>query len=189
MAQTRKDDVEQRILDAAVELFARGGYASAGMAAIAKAAGVSAGNLYRYFANKEDLFAAAIPPDFVAELEARLKRRTETYGRAEYTSAAEALLHFTLEDRKRIVVLLAHNQGSAYDGFDERLVESLSKTAAGYAVRKISGAERETLALIYRGFLKAMAAILATQENEDVIRDRIAHYTRYHLAGLEAFLR
>ena len=43
------------ILDAAKTVFAREGYEGASIAAVAKAAGVSDGLIYRYFANKRDL--------------------------------------------------------------------------------------------------------------------------------------
>ena len=51
MAQTRA-----RILDAAQSLLAEGGYAVAGMPAVAARAGVSTGLIYRYFESKSDLF-------------------------------------------------------------------------------------------------------------------------------------
>lgn len=46
-----------RLLDAAMELTAEGGYSSASVAAIAERAGVSAGALYRHFPSKVDLFS------------------------------------------------------------------------------------------------------------------------------------
>ena len=51
MAQTRA-----RILGAAQSLLAEGGYAVAGMPAVAARAGVSTGLIYRYFESKSDLF-------------------------------------------------------------------------------------------------------------------------------------
>lgn len=63
MAYRRTEKVEarlaatrERIVKAALSLVARGGYAAAGMPAIATEAGVSTGLLYRYFPSKADLF-------------------------------------------------------------------------------------------------------------------------------------
>jgi AcrR family transcriptional regulator len=50
----------QQILDAAVDVFARMGFATAGTADIARAAGIGEPTIYRYFANKRDLYQAAI---------------------------------------------------------------------------------------------------------------------------------
>jgi AcrR family transcriptional regulator len=47
----------ERLLVAAAELTAEGGYASASVVAIAERAGVSAGALYRHFPSKVDLFS------------------------------------------------------------------------------------------------------------------------------------
>ncbi|MCG8567103.1 MAG: TetR/AcrR family transcriptional regulator [Desulfobacterales bacterium] len=51
-----KEDKEREILEAAVKVFARHGFHGAKMAGIAEEAGVSAGTLYNYFTDKEDMF-------------------------------------------------------------------------------------------------------------------------------------
>jgi AcrR family transcriptional regulator len=50
------DDMRQKLLDAAAELFATRGYAATGMRELAAAAGVSTGTLYHYFPDKRSLF-------------------------------------------------------------------------------------------------------------------------------------
>ncbi|MBB1249846.1 TetR/AcrR family transcriptional regulator [Rhizobium sp. G21] len=50
----------EQILDGAQQVFMQLGYDAASMNDITRAAGVSKGTLYVYFANKEDLFAAMI---------------------------------------------------------------------------------------------------------------------------------
>ena len=50
----------QTILDAASNVFTRDGYVDARMSDVAAEAGLSLGGLYRYFENKEDLFASVI---------------------------------------------------------------------------------------------------------------------------------
>jgi AcrR family transcriptional regulator len=50
----------QGILDAASSVFTRDGYVDARMSDVATEAGLSLGGLYRYFENKEDLFASVI---------------------------------------------------------------------------------------------------------------------------------
>lgn len=53
--EAKKADTRRRILDAARTIVARGGFAAAQMSAVADAAGVATGTLYRYFADKADL--------------------------------------------------------------------------------------------------------------------------------------
>lgn len=56
MPQVLKDDIKNRILDVAIDMFKNYGYAKTSMKNIAKEAQVAVGNLYRYFNSKEDLY-------------------------------------------------------------------------------------------------------------------------------------
>jgi AcrR family transcriptional regulator len=58
-AETRR----QQILDAACERVRQSGFHGASMAEIAKAAGLSVGQIYRYFENKEAIIAAIVAQD------------------------------------------------------------------------------------------------------------------------------
>ena len=67
----------QQILDAACERVRQSGFHGASMADIAKAAGLSVGQIYRYFENKEAIIAAIVEQDLAemrdkfAELESQ----------------------------------------------------------------------------------------------------------------------
>ncbi len=56
----RKAAKRQKMLDAAMTIFARQGYTGASLDAIASEAGVSKPTLYQYFGNKEKLFEAVL---------------------------------------------------------------------------------------------------------------------------------
>jgi AcrR family transcriptional regulator len=55
----------QQILDAMCHCVRRDGFHGASMAEIAKAAGLSVGQIYRYFANKEAMISALVGQDLV----------------------------------------------------------------------------------------------------------------------------
>jgi AcrR family transcriptional regulator len=55
--EARRAQARERILRAAHELVARGGFGAASVAAVAERAGVATGTVYRHFASKADLFA------------------------------------------------------------------------------------------------------------------------------------
>jgi AcrR family transcriptional regulator len=55
--EARRAATRERILDAALAQLAAGGYASAGVQAVAGRAGVATGSLYRHFPSKAALFA------------------------------------------------------------------------------------------------------------------------------------
>lgn len=74
MAQTLKESVRQRILQAAEEQMYTEG-SSVTMRQIAKAAGLTPGNLYRYYAGREELLKAVIDP-VMQGLDALIRRHT-----------------------------------------------------------------------------------------------------------------
>src|SRR5437868_5830733 len=55
MPRARTDDKRQRILDAAIRVFARKGYFASRVSDVAKAAGIADGTIYLYFRNKDDV--------------------------------------------------------------------------------------------------------------------------------------
>jgi len=72
---SRREEKRRRILEAADGCFARRGFHATSMAEICEAAGMSAGNLYRYFPSKEAMIAALV--DAEREETAALFRRVE----------------------------------------------------------------------------------------------------------------
>jgi AcrR family transcriptional regulator len=60
--QFLKDEVRNAIVAAALSEFMEKGYGGASMRAIAKASGITAGNIYRYFVTKDSLFNAIMDP-------------------------------------------------------------------------------------------------------------------------------
>jgi AcrR family transcriptional regulator len=201
VAQVLKAEVRERIGDAALEVFARKGFAPATMAEIAKAAHVATGNVYLYFPNKEELFHAVLPDTFVDTLTRLLRRRVEALSGiadvgllpedAPYHEAAGELLRFCIEHRLRVVVLLSRAAGTRHASFTEETVERLVKLAVAHA-RSVGAAPAVTRSLrfaltrIYGSFVATMAAALAELEDEADIRAVVAHVTDYHLAGLKA---
>lgn len=76
------------LVNAGRTVFARDGYVNARMSDVAVAADSSLGGLYRYFKNKEDLFAQV-----VADLHEQLYEASVSQERDFRTSPYEALLH------------------------------------------------------------------------------------------------
>jgi AcrR family transcriptional regulator len=95
------------ILDAAVQLFARRGFAAADMQELADNAGVGKGTLYRYFPSKDELFLAAADRVMV-RMRAEVDRATvgvdEPLDRIQ--KAIRAFLEFFAERPERVEMLI-----------------------------------------------------------------------------------
>ena len=202
MPQVLKDEVQSRIAAAAIEVFARHGYAPATMAEIAASARISTGNVYRYYADKETLFHAVVDDGFVRRFTALLERRVHALDGVDddatlaadslYHLASEELLRFCIDNRLRVVILLGRCAGSRHERFAEKTVDRLIDLAIAHfraadPSLRVAASMRVGLVEIYRNFVGTMVRVLAQSDDEATIRARVGDYTRYHLAGLKYF--
>jgi AcrR family transcriptional regulator len=202
MAQYLKDEIEHDLLRTALEVFAERGYAAATIAEIAQRSGISTGNVYRYFPNKAELFAACVPEDVSRKFTSLLRRRVEALdGVADVRSLAatstyylvsEELLSFSIQNRLRIVILLGRGENTPYAGFAEQTVQELVRLALAYEKSisrepQHSAGSRFVLEQIYRNFVTTTVAILLRFKEETAIRDAIYRFSSYHLPGLGGF--
>ncbi len=204
MPQRLKEDVQQSIVRGAIRVFAQEGFRGATMAEIARASGVSAGNIYHYYHDKDDLFDAVLSDDFVHDFTRLLHRRIDALDGvadlrtlepgAPYAAASEALMAFSIRDRLRLVVLLDRAEGTRHAAFAGRLVRDLQRRALAYArtVRpafRVTAALRFVLEQIYRNWLRTLVTILERFETESEIGEVVASFSSYHLAGLKVLLQ
>lgn len=64
MTDIERTEKQQRVLDAAMEVFAERGYAGASTAEIAKRAGVAEGTVFKTYKTKKDLLLGVVAPIF-----------------------------------------------------------------------------------------------------------------------------
>jgi AcrR family transcriptional regulator len=120
--EARKAAVRRRIVDAASELIARGGYAEAQVAAVAERAGVATGTVYRHFPSKSDLFAEVFREASQREVDAMAAAAEEASARGPERIAAgvESFARRALRGRRMAYALLAEPVDPAVEA--ERLV-------------------------------------------------------------------
>lgn len=203
MAQTLKAEVRARILTAALETFAEQGFAGATMPVIAARAGVAPANLYRYFANKAELFRAVAPDELAKQLDALLARRVSTLSHLAGASApsapatdaaAEELLAFWTEHRLLTVILLERAAGTPHERWGERFVarlveETLAQLQRAHPGLRVAAPERLVLTTLFENTRHMLAVILEKSRTERTIREAVAAFWAYQLAGLAGFSR
>ncbi len=113
--QILKDDVRNRILDAAVQDILAVGYLNSSLRRIAKQADITVGNIYAYFKSKEALLDAILAPT-LAELNNVIENLSK--GSNLQTISWEALANditdVFLLNRERFLILMTKCQGSVY---------------------------------------------------------------------------
>ena len=197
--QTLKPEVRERVLLAGEAVFAEAGYAGATMAGIASRAGVSTGNVYRYFASKDALFDELFPPAFAAQFLALLRKRVRSLTEAPQLRAldprAEAdgqeLLRFWLDHRRKVVVVLSHAEGSRLASFRQQFVTLLVDATAA-DLRKASGrpltkAQRLVLTTLFENTARMLVAILGSDASEADVVASFEEVRSYQDAGLAGF--
>lgn len=199
MAQTLKDEVRSRIEDAALEAFSRNGFEAASMADIARRAGVSTGNLYRYYDGKETLFRAVVRDEHARALTRKLGQRVRALRGvrdlraldpgADYHVLSEEILAWCIAHRREVVVLLGRAAGTPHASFADETVARLARLARAHA-RSIGAplpatdTTRFVLDHVYQSFVRGLVEILARHADPDDVRDAVRELSAYHLAGL-----
>jgi AcrR family transcriptional regulator len=199
MVQTRKPETHARVLAAAEQAFAEAGYEGATVAGIAERAGVSTGNVYRYFESKDALFYEVLPDSFPATFLRLVRKRVRALARSADVTAldasarneAEELLRFWIEHRRRVVILLDRSKGSRYEDFAAQFVKALMRpTLAKLQADRgapLTASTRFVLEQIFRNTVRTIVAILEAHEDEASIRDAFQGFWSYQLAGLAGF--
>jgi len=200
MAQRPKAEVRARIVEAAASAFAADGYGGTTIGAVAARAGVSTGNVYRYFEGKEQLFAAALPASFAADLRARTRDKVKALGAvrdlrllakdARYHVLSGELLDYCLANRARVIILLARAEGTEFARFAGEFRDALVEWALEYVrvawpTVVATPALRFALDEIYARFLGAMATALTELADDGAVREAVFHLTSHHQGGLK----
>ncbi|MFD1136590.1 helix-turn-helix domain containing protein [Paenibacillus urinalis] len=134
--QTLKEEIKDRILAAALSEFEQYGYAQSSMRRIAGTAGITTGNIYRYFKNKDDLFHAVLEPTFVKFIKYTMDikdavDRTNTIDAFETLNCIQlvddTLVELMKESSIEFKILLTLSQGSAYEQAKQDLIEIVAQ--------------------------------------------------------------
>lgn len=199
MPQVLKREVRERILVAALHVFAAHGYLGASMATIAARAELATASLYRYYASKDELFDAVVAPEVAQRFASLLDRRVRALAQAALGDAApgddahgEEMLRFWMEHRLVVVILLDRAAGTAYARYGERFVEdlvegTLAHIAAAHPGAQVSAPARFVLTRIFEHTRRMLAAILEEHESPAAMREAIEAFWSYQIAGLRAF--
>ncbi|MEV5543337.1 TetR/AcrR family transcriptional regulator [Saccharopolyspora shandongensis] len=191
-------DKRQAILDAAMRVFAREGYAQAGVDAIAAEAGVAKPTVYNHFGDKENLFRQAIAADadraLARNMEVVDQLRSEGDLRPMLEEVGFRLLQCHCDDRSwalrrllyaelgRFPDLIDIVRGRASDRVTEALADRLARLALAGRLRACDPAEAaEQFAALLTGPMEARARLGTRQVPDDELRTVAAAAVRTFL--------
>jgi AcrR family transcriptional regulator len=115
----KTDATQQRILDAATEVFAARGFTAATMADIVDHSGASIGSIYHHFGGKKELFLAIferLSADIDRYVDAAADKSGELNGRLAFEANARAYLNAIWANRRAAMVLASGDNPAGFDG-------------------------------------------------------------------------
>ena len=131
--QYAKDEIRQRIVDAAREEFLDKGFEKASIRTITSKAKTAKSNLYNYFRDKDDLFRAVLEPamnEIRTGLEMakqfNLPKETEDYNLSSQQLVLGVIREFVERRMTDVRLLLFKAQGSSLEGFKYWVLDSFT---------------------------------------------------------------
>jgi AcrR family transcriptional regulator len=110
----RTDATQQRILDAATEVFGQRGYTVATIGDVVAASGASIGSIYHHFGGKSELFQA-IHDRMSADVEFRIAETERDAAPASFEAQARVYLEAVWANRRTAMVLAADDVPPGFD--------------------------------------------------------------------------
>lgn len=187
MAQVKKDDVKDSILEAAQREFLSKGFSDTSMREIARSAELTKGAIYTYFPNKEALFDELIAPAvrYIETLLSPCAKRCDLCQNAPFSTYEKTVQSF----RNCAEVVLAHHEafrlllmcakGSFYRDFKERIIHMYSRCMHQLFTNLIDAPEIQSLQFSDM-FTHTLANLFVTYLEEIVLhepnREEVMHY-------------
>ena len=173
--QYTKQEVRNRILTSARQEFYEKGYEGAAMRSIAAAAGTSLGNLYRYYRNKQELYAAVVG-GVVDECVDRTEKRFDVSPDG-IERSVNGMVSFVGENRE-VFKILVSGPAEYYTDFLRRFSESLSHILYAYARKTGSEALQQKLRpgffdAVALGCIASLRPLMESFENSEELRAHV----------------
>jgi Transcriptional regulator len=195
MAQYKKNDIKQRIDDAAVSVFAKVGFHEARLADISKLSGVSIGNIYRYYKNKEELFYGVLPESVLLGFsDAIINRVSVSTGggspeNGPLNEATDSLMRLVISNRLRLQILINGSAGTRYENFTDNFAEAMLRSLSGIFPDEFERYLRQNGSLdipkmLYRNIVEVYSKALGLPLSDSELYDTLMQITRYHYAGI-----
>lgn len=195
--QYLKDEVRQRIIRAASEEFFTEGFAEASIRVIAKNAGISSGNVYRYFSSKALIFDEIVG-DVYKLFQEQLREISLNMKQGQHVNSEvsvdcikhlEATLLSLFEShRKEMSMLLFKSQGSYYEHIRSDLHKVTTQSiqfAFPMEHLAFAQADRQLWAeSVASGIIESTCYLLANSNDQTPVAGLLAEYLTMYSLGM-----
>lgn len=182
---------------AAVEEFYKNGYEGASLRIIADELGITAGNFYRYYSGKEEMFNAVVAPAYSKILDVMKSFKEYVIEQQGVDGAfiqnlTEDVVDFISGSRKEIIILFKGSRGTEYADVREKLIKAFIRSVDVLfkKVRRKSKKGQETaIRIMATSMVDSFVEIVSFYKTRAKIADAIEQSIQFHLFGLMSFLK
>ena len=191
--QILKDEIRQRIVTEALEVFLEKGYDKASMRDLAQRVGTSVSNIYHYFTNKEELFRAIAEP--IARRVKRVLKEIITHEEQGATELVEeeyvtkALGEVIKRHRREFLVLMDKSGGTGYENVKREIISAVEAHIMQHHLEDSKEAHhpRGTFLMHFlaTNLIEALVEIARHCRDEKEVEHSIRALMKYHIGGVE----
>lgn len=203
MPQILKEEIKDMIDKAALLQFYKKGYQKATMSDIAKEAGISTGNIYRYYHSKDELFYSAIPQSFINDMLSLIKTKLSSLNemsieKARFSSVMKLVddqaVEFIIKHKMQIIVAVERSKGTKYENLKDNIRDMLIRNLREY-IKHLGKKgfindriKNDILKIITANFIQAFLEIIKNYEKGNDLAHAYESLLEYHELGVNKFL-
>jgi AcrR family transcriptional regulator len=199
--QILKNDIKDKIIEAAVNEFSLNGYEKASMRDIARAAGISVSNTYNYYRNKAQLFETIIEPVYqqvktllADSLKHSGKRLENDNILAFIDDLVKLLMQMDARQRQLLIIMAEKSAGTRYAKAREDVI-TLLKMHLAEAVRRpgsqpqVEASQGYILTIIAANYIDGLMKIMKDYRSREWAEENIRALLTYHLNGIKGMIK
>lgn len=184
MAQVLKEEIREKILNAALQEFFDNGYKSAAMRNIAQKAKIPTGLIYSYYKNKDALFNAVLQPvlydwERVLSAEDDTHNESEIYGLSK--AETECLINL-FKHRQEFIILIDKSDGTKYSNEKERFIQDIEKHLNKH--RKDENSDSVFIHIIANNFVDGLMQIMYHYKGKEWALMILHKLSKMYLSGI-----
>ncbi|GFZ29711.1 TetR family transcriptional regulator [Clostridium zeae] len=179
--QYQKDEIRKSIIDEAIKEFNTKGYKAASIRSIAKNSGTSVGNIYKYFASKEELYESLIGAVYHKVMEyINQFKKVELNDKAEdiFYNLLEKIMEIFDDNRVELSILLNKSEGSKYENCKVTFVDFITRVVTevmeyGLKIQNKKLKDNFIIYLLSYSLVESISIILKEKSDEVEVRKLI----------------
>ncbi|MCT4604916.1 MAG: TetR/AcrR family transcriptional regulator [Marinisporobacter sp.] len=203
MVQYKKEKIKENIDQAALTVFAKKGYRGTKISDIAKEAGISVGNIYRYYKSKDDIFYTVVPENFAESIRSLLVEKVSAIKEKKFEFIEDnnefwllnnEFIRFIVKNRERILIIFHNNKGTKYENAKEEAVYFIVRTVKNcYRVQydQFVDVNKDDFAMkiIYENLIHMTLRILEEAKTVEEVMKHLKSINVYHMFGITGLLK